>query len=437
MPAGTIALTNNSAAVTGTGTSFTSELKANDFVVVVVGGVTYTLGVKSVESATALTLITAYGGATVSGLSWTPVPNATLVGITAQVAADVAKAIRGLNLDKANWQQIFSGAGNVTVTLPDGTSWNGPGWSYMASQYDNKADKTSLDAYAKKGANSDITSLSGLTSALPMSMGGTGAKTRESAKAAIEVGFIRDTQNWGNVETLINNIIPGGGVASMRDNAGNNTIYQYSTSVIARVSDTYSVIDVNHTNGNVLVAAWASGSMPKGNALWGSSNTTTDANGFIKRASPVIRVFNGEVLPADYLMSGFERAGQCMANTEAEGVAAKRLEEGVYEVTGCLGLATEGWGVEVPQNNNGYRQIYVQTEYESGVLTLKTYHRVNADAPKFLQNTVKDKVDGDPIDIPSGRWVDLRLSMPDDSIYNKHLKDLKVNTEAPKNETES
>lgn len=142
MPAGTIALTNNSAAVTGTGTSFTSELKANDFVVVVIGGVTYTLGVKSVESATALTLITAYGGATTSGLSWTPVPNATLVGITAQVAADVAKAIRGLNLDKANWQQVFTGTGNVTVNLPDGTSFTGPAWNGIASDISGKLDKT-------------------------------------------------------------------------------------------------------------------------------------------------------------------------------------------------------------------------------------------------------------------------------------------------------
>lgn len=140
MPAGTIALTNNSAAVTGTGTSFTSELKANDFVVVVIGGVTYTLGVKSVESATALTLITAYGGATTSGLSWTPVPNATLVGITAQVAADVAKAIRGLNLDKANWQQVFTGTGNITVNLPDSTSFTGPAWGGIANSLNNKAN---------------------------------------------------------------------------------------------------------------------------------------------------------------------------------------------------------------------------------------------------------------------------------------------------------
>lgn len=142
MPAGTIALTNNSTAVTGSGTSFTTELKANDFIVAVVGGVTYTLGVQSVNSATGVSLITAYNGPTASGIAWTAVPNAALVGITAQVAADVAKAIRGLNLDKANWQQVFSGSGTITVNLPDGTSWQGPAWNGIASTVANKMDKS-------------------------------------------------------------------------------------------------------------------------------------------------------------------------------------------------------------------------------------------------------------------------------------------------------
>lgn len=142
MPAGTIALTNNSITVTGSGTAFNTELKANDFIVVVVGGVTYTLGVQSVNSATSVTLVSSYGGPAISGAAWIAVPNATLVGITAQVAADVAKAIRGLNQDKANWQQVFSAAGNITVNLPDGSSFSGPGWNYMANQFGSKLDKS-------------------------------------------------------------------------------------------------------------------------------------------------------------------------------------------------------------------------------------------------------------------------------------------------------
>ena len=162
MSAGTIALTNNSATVTGTGTAFTTDLKANDFIVVIVGGVTYTLGVKATVSATSLTLITPYGGPTATGNAWTAVPNATLVGITAQVAADVAKVIRGLNLDKANWQQVYSGTGNITVTLPDLSTYTGPSWKYLS---DNMATKVS--------------------GAVPLNQGGTGATTAAAARTAL------------------------------------------------------------------------------------------------------------------------------------------------------------------------------------------------------------------------------------------------------------
>jgi hypothetical protein len=136
MPVGTITLTNNSVAVTGSGTAFTTELKANDFVVAVAGGTTYTLGVKAVGSATALTLITPYDGPTVSGLAWTAVPNQSLVGITAQIATDTARAIRGLNYDKNNWQQLFTGSGIITVQLPDGSTYTGPSWNSIQAYAD-------------------------------------------------------------------------------------------------------------------------------------------------------------------------------------------------------------------------------------------------------------------------------------------------------------
>lgn len=140
MPAGTITLTNGSNAVTGSGTNFTSELRVNDFIVAVVGGVTYTLGVQAIASATSLTLTNAFNGPTTSGSAWTAVPNAALVGITAQVAADVAKAIRGFNFDKVNWQKIFSSDNSVTVTMPDLMQFTGPSWGYMATQFGNKAN---------------------------------------------------------------------------------------------------------------------------------------------------------------------------------------------------------------------------------------------------------------------------------------------------------
>ncbi|WP_338570369.1 tail fiber domain-containing protein [Erwinia billingiae] len=159
MPAGTIALTNNSTTVTGTGTSFTTELKVNDFVVALVGGVAYTLGVAAIASNTSLTLIQKYDGPTTSGLTWNPVPYGTMAAITAQLAAQVTYAIRSLNLDKNNWQQVFTGTGNITVNLPDGSSYTGPAWngisasiSGLSTAVSGKMDKSqNLNDVADKG----------------------------------------------------------------------------------------------------------------------------------------------------------------------------------------------------------------------------------------------------------------------------------------------
>ncbi|MBZ6366180.1 MULTISPECIES: tail fiber domain-containing protein [Enterobacter] len=138
MSAGTINLTNGSAVVGGTGTSFTSDLAAGDFIVSTVGGVPYTLPVKSVESNTQLTLVSIFTGPTQSGAAWSAVPRVALNMVTAALVAQSAEALRGLNYDKQNWQQVFSAAGNITVKLPDGTTFTGPSWNYLSTQFGNK-----------------------------------------------------------------------------------------------------------------------------------------------------------------------------------------------------------------------------------------------------------------------------------------------------------
>lgn len=140
--------------------------------------------------------------------------------------------------------------------------------------------------------------------------------------------------------------------------------------------------------------------------LWHSTNTTIDANGFLKKASPIARLSsNPEKMPDEYL-DGFTLSGLAAVNGEAAGVTAERVSVGVYKVTGSLGFALEGWNIEVPQDVNGNRLCFVATEVaEDGTIVVKVSKR------RFDIDTAAI-VAGEPMDIPEGRWIDLRLQMP-------------------------
>ncbi|WFX02527.1 tail fiber domain-containing protein [Citrobacter braakii] len=145
MSAGTLTLTNNSAAVSGSGTAFTTELATGDFIVVTVGGIPYTLPVKTINSNTSLTLVSNFTGPTQSGAAWYAVPRIAMNLVTAAVVTQAAEALRGLNYDKQNWQKIFSGTGTITVKLPDGSTYSGPAWNDISSALEGKADKDSKE----------------------------------------------------------------------------------------------------------------------------------------------------------------------------------------------------------------------------------------------------------------------------------------------------
>lgn len=157
MSAGTLTLTNNSASVAGQGTSFFTELAGGDFILVTVGGIPYTLPVKSVDSNTALTLVSNFTGPSQAGAAWSAIPRVALNMVTAALVAQSAEALRGLNYDKQNWQQVFSAAGNITVTLPDGSKYSGPSWMYLTNALNGKANTQDVnDALSKKGDATEL-----------------------------------------------------------------------------------------------------------------------------------------------------------------------------------------------------------------------------------------------------------------------------------------
>lgn len=436
MPAGTIALTNNSATVTGSGTSFTTELKVNDFVVSTVGGVAYTLGVKSIESNTSLTLMENYTGPSASGQSWTPVPYGTMVAITAQLAAQVTYAIRGLNLDKANWQQIFTGSGTVTVTLPDGTSWQGPAWNGIASAISGKLDKSQNlnDLSDKSTARSNLGWVSG---ALPVALGGTGGTTQATARAGLGLG----TASTADIQTSVNDTSAGramrvgafglgaslstgaldySGVVNIPPglyylNGGNwnNAAGNFGGLISFGDTSNGAQLFIQNNGGNFMYRGQSNKSVY---IVRSTQNTTVDGSGFIKQASPIARLSNDPSVMTDDFYNGFSEAGNASVNEEAEGVRARRSGLGSYIVTGCLGLASEGWQIEVPKDINGNRLCFVKSEMtDAGNLSIKVFKpKLDLDSGGIIA--------GDAIDIPEGRWIDLRLNMPEDSAYNLRMQ---------------
>lgn len=408
MSAGTLTLTNDTDAVTGSGTAFTAELAAGDFIVVTVGGIPYTLPVKAVNNNTSLTLVSVYTGPTQSGAAWSAVPRVALNMVTAALVAQSAEALRGLNYDKQNWQSIFSGTGNITVKLPDGSAWNGPAWNGITTELNKKANASDLGSAASKNT--------GLNSGDIMTVGSFGIGAKDGAYAF-------EVNDFGAVQVAMS----GSGLRTYRNNGflgdGDQSIAQYSPTIWVGTGDTWASLSLPYSPAGKI--AVASGSESTGRMvvrlLWDNSNTVVDGNGFIKQASPVVRIFSD---------GGYE------TNDESEGVVVTRIQTGEYLIEGCTGLnADAAWGgidggFEIPVDRNKLARIWIDYEVNAdGSVLVRTYHRVHPSAPPFAQNRIGNTdisgmftetvADGEPVDIPADSFVSVRVEMPENSIWNK------------------
>ncbi|EBZ8392274.1 phage tail protein [Salmonella enterica subsp. enterica serovar Virchow] len=408
MSAGTLTLTNNSAAVSGSGTDFSTELASGDFIVVTVGGIPYTLPVKAVNNNTSLTLVSVYTGPTQSGAAWSAVPRVALNMVTAALVAQSAEALRGLNYDKQNWQSIFSGTGNITVKLPDGSAWNGPAWNGITTELNKKANASDLGSAASKNT--------GLNSGDIMTVGSFGIGAKDGAYAF-------EVNDFGAVQVAMS----GSGLRTYRNNGflgdGDQSIAQYSPTIWVGTGDTWASLSLPYSPAGKI--AVASGSESAGRMvvrlLWDNSNTVVDGNGFIKQASPVVRIFSD---------GGYE------TNDESEGVVVTRIQTGEYLIEGCTGLnADAAWGgidggFEIPVDRNKLARIWIDYEVNAdGSVLVRTYHRVHPSAPPFAQNRIGNTdisgmftetvADGEPVDIPADSFVSVRVEMPENSIWNK------------------
>ncbi|WYA83839.1 tail fiber protein [Escherichia phage HK1] len=153
MAAGTLSVTNNSKAVVGVGTTFTS-FTAGDFLSLVVGQVPYTVAIASVESDTALTLVLPFDGPTAAGLAWDGVKRDTMSLATMGVTVQAQKALRLMLADENNWRAIFGDEEEITVTLPNGQVMQGMSWGYL-SQLMKQVDPVEMRNLQQQAAASE------------------------------------------------------------------------------------------------------------------------------------------------------------------------------------------------------------------------------------------------------------------------------------------
>ena len=146
--------------------------------------------------------------------------------------------------------------------------------------------------------------------------------------------------------------------------------------------------------------------------VWTESNTTVDANGVIKKASPIIRLF----------------ADRVELNDEAklQPITFEKLGVGDYLVKGSTGFAQESWYIEMPKDANGNVLVAViYKQLENNDISVKTYaKKFDEETGDIIPNTAK------PRDIPPTRWIDLRVqALPQDDTQPPDT-DETVNTNA-------
>ncbi|EOY7099605.1 phage tail protein [Enterobacter hormaechei] len=424
---GTIAISGNT--LTGTGTNFTAagSLIRNGCTVIAMTSPAQVFQITAIVSATSLTVTPAASPAIPAGTKY-----AILLSDSLSVdglAQDIAETFTMYQRYMSGFADVMNGTSDVTITI-NGTAVTVPGQKSLA----------------KKGANSDITSLSGLTTALSISQGGTGDKTPAGARTNLGLGTSATkntgktsndvmqpgmfglglangaiTTNSTNFSSLVNDnfTTQGTGLCAFRNDAqvtsGDTPFYQYSPSLFFRTRDTFAVLNFHFNGGPIRVFAGGISETnliisTNGRTLWDTKNTAVDSNGFIKQASPVVKIFTD---------------GKYETNDESEGVTVTRLDVGQYLIEGCKALNSDAaWGgidggFEIPTDRNKQPLIWLDYEVNAdGSVLVKTYHREHPSAPAFARNERDGLADGEPVDIPADQFVSVRVEMPVDSIWN-------------------
>lgn len=217
------------------------------------------------------------------------------------------------------------------------------------------------------------------------------------AFASIPATIVSDSYDFDTIQSGDYILVDGlnNGLNTPQFKSGYGAVY---ATKIYGDSGQLSVFGIDYFNGGIITRAKNNGKWSAWNSHLNKANTTVDANGFIKAASPIVKLF------ADNIELNDESAQQ--------DITFEKLGVGDYLIKGSTGFAQEGWYIETPKDANGNLLVAVVYEQlENGDISVKTYD--------YMLNK-KGRIVADiktPLYIPENRWIDIRLQkLPQDDV---------------------
>ena len=411
---GTISINGNTA--TGTGTNWTaaaSQIRVSQTIIVLSNPVQM-FQITAINSGTSLTVTPAASPA-LSGQKYGILVTDSLS--VDGLAQSMSQLINEYDENIGAWETFASTSANQSVAVTiNGVSVTIPALGKLAQKGSNGAvpiaqgghgGTTAAEGRTNLGLGSSATKDIGTNSGNVMEVGSFGlGTTLDGSSFAVPLGS-NETTGFGYWSTSGGGVMPGSWQVGLNIKGGG--------AVGAQIILTgYSASPRAILRCRASSTAWSSNA-----ELYHSMNTTKASDGTLKAASPVIRIVKsqGENQRTDIDEEGFSWAGNGTANAEAEGVLITRQDVGVYAISGAVRLASSGWQLLAPMDPGGMGELgVVEAEQDSGgVITIKLYrlkYSINASGEI-------ERGKGELIDVPVNSWIDVRLDMPTDSIWNQ------------------